>query len=585
MELFPGKRFEKYEIIKRLATGGMAEVYLARTLGHAGFSRPIALKRILPDFAREQRFREMFLREASVTVHLDHPNIVRVLDFIEEDGELILAMEYINGTSLKELHNASLSRTAIDNSPGISPLLAATIGERVAKALDHAWHVPGDHGHPLHIVHRDVSPQNILLSYEGDVKLVDFGIAKPANENTSIGGIKGKLQYLSPEQAKSEELDECSDIFALGIVLYEVALNLSTPLFAAENQAGVLYAVLNREIIPPVSKKPDFPPRLSSVIMQALARKRKNRFQSAEEFASALNQSIHLETTNPAECDLVAYMRSLYGETKKFELAHLLSKQKVHTKKPEKIETSIHYRAKKMLNNSVPLAPIEQSKTIADISVSLPGTILPINIPIEITETEKSDKRKLRIGVIAGLLVAVLLGAFIVKKIMQKTDDLHSSTTETLRSSAAGQNKVATPSNHVSPPPSELDSANSTKVKTDAQEAILATKKDQTTTQVQRKKPINPPPRRKKKQLAIKKPETGTLVINLRPYGWAIIGIDGETPKLNDTPEITRKLSAGPHYIRIASPNGKVITSKKIEIKSGKNTVVNIGNLLSKEQH
>lgn len=315
MELLAGDRLGKYEVLGRLAVGGMAEVYLARSLGHGGFAKTVALKRMLPELAGEPGFVEMFMQEAAVAARLSHPHVVQIFDFAEEAGELYLAMEFVHGVTLRALQKDALARPA-SSGLRIPPLLAAHLARCVARALAYAWQVPDERGEPSHLIHRDVSPHNILLSYEGDAKLADFGIAKPADRDTSAGLLKGKLLYMAPEQLRGEPLDARSDLFALGIVLYESAMGLRKPLFDAGTEDAVKKAVFERRVVPPDRMDSAFPRSLSQVIMKALERDREKRFSGAAELADALGEAIHREAKGPQDYDLVAFLRRLYGEPK-----------------------------------------------------------------------------------------------------------------------------------------------------------------------------------------------------------------------------------------------------------------------------
>ena len=318
MELLSGDKLGKYEIVGRLAAGGMAEVYLARSIGVGGFAKTVALKRMLPDLAQEPGYREMFMHEASIVSRLNHANIVQIFDFAEERGELYLAMEFVHGVTLRQLVRDVFKPPARAGEPGakllIPPLLAAHIGRGIARALAHAWQVPDDSGQPSRLIHRDVSPHNVLLSYDGDVKLADFGIAKPVDRRTSVGTIKGKLVYMAPEQIAGGALDARTDVFALGIVLYETATNRQRSLFEGASQREVMQAINKRQIPPPDRMDPDFPKSFSDVVMKALERDPPKRFQSAAELVEALSECIHREARSPQDVDLSAFMRQVYGE-------------------------------------------------------------------------------------------------------------------------------------------------------------------------------------------------------------------------------------------------------------------------------
>jgi len=209
----------KYELIKRIATGGMAEIYLARVSGLPGFEKIVVVKRILPQLATNQEFVQMFLDEARVAATLHHPNIVQMYDIGAVDGNYFISMEYLHGEDLR-----SIARAMRQKGQDRVPLEHALgIGVGIAAGLHYAHEKVGFDGKPLHIVHRDITPQNIFVTYDGGVKLVDFGIAKASNRasETRYGSLKGKIPYMSPEQCRSEPLDRRSDIFSLGILLYE----------------------------------------------------------------------------------------------------------------------------------------------------------------------------------------------------------------------------------------------------------------------------------------------------------------------------------------------------------------------------
>ncbi len=283
----------RYQIVGRLASGGMAEILLGKLLGPSGFERAVVIKRILPHLAAEPRFVTMFLDEARIVARIRHPNVVQVHELGQEGDELFLVMEYLDGESafglMKRLRHA---REEL-------PLgLAVHIVAEACAGLHAAHELRDDRGYGQNLVHRDVSPQNVMVLYDGQVKVLDFGIAKGADSKhrTEAGQIKGKFAYMSPEQCKSERLDRRSDIFALGIVLFE--LTTGRRLFARDGDLRTLKAVCEEPVIAPSNIVAGYPERLGAICQRALSRLREDRYQTALEMRR----------------DLLAAMRDIGGD-------------------------------------------------------------------------------------------------------------------------------------------------------------------------------------------------------------------------------------------------------------------------------
>ncbi|MCR9165319.1 MAG: serine/threonine-protein kinase [Nannocystaceae bacterium] len=304
--LAPGTQLGRYTLVRRFAIGGMAELYLAQQTGAAGFSKIVALKRILPHLAHEDTFTQMFLAEAKLASDLGHPNLAHVLDFGEADGEHFLTMEYVHGVNLLE---------ALKRARRPLPLEAALqIVIDVARGLHELHEHRSPDGRPLGLVHRDVSPSNVLLAYDGSVKLTDFGIAKAMDltSATRTGTFKGKLGHSSPEQARGESIDRRSDVFCLGILLYEVTTG--TRAFSGANEFAVLGKVARASYEPPEEVLDGYPPGLSAIVHHALAAVPEDRPESAAAFAEAIaafgrTQGIPIGPTSVAKM-----MRELFGE-------------------------------------------------------------------------------------------------------------------------------------------------------------------------------------------------------------------------------------------------------------------------------
>ena len=272
----------RYELVSPLARGGMAEVWLAKLHGQHGFEKLVALKTILPTFARDPRFRSMFVAEAKISARIRHVNVAHVLDLGEHDGRLYFAMEWVNGESLHELERAATRRAEV-----ISPSLVLRVIADVCAGLHAAHELRDARGKPLNVVHRDVSPHNILISAEGVVTLIDFGVMKALGrgiEDTSTGTVKGKVQYMAPEQALGRVLDRRADIWAVGATLYR--LLAGRPVFRCSNPSATFKRLISPA--PPDPLPSSVPAALSSVVLKALAFDPTDRYATAAELGAAL---------------------------------------------------------------------------------------------------------------------------------------------------------------------------------------------------------------------------------------------------------------------------------------------------------
>ena len=281
---FPSK-FGKYLLLERVNVGGMAEVFKAKTFGAAGFESIRAIKRILPNLVEDEEFIKMFFDEASIALQLHHPNIVQIYELGKHGEHYYISMEYIASRDLR----AILDR--LRASGQLMPIpQAAYITARTAEGLDYAHRREDQNGLPMNIVHRDVSPQNVLLGYEGEVKVIDFGIAKAANRasKTQAGVLKGKFGYMSPEQVRGLPIDRRSDIFAVGVLLYEMLTG--ERLFIGESDFSTLERVRNADVIPPTSFNKKISPRLEQIVLKILAREVEDRYQWASELARDLQE-------------------------------------------------------------------------------------------------------------------------------------------------------------------------------------------------------------------------------------------------------------------------------------------------------
>jgi serine/threonine-protein kinase len=281
-----GHRINKYEILTRLSVGGMAELFLAFTSGPGGFRKFVALKQILPDVKTEE-FVKMFLDEARITAAFSHANIGQVFDLGEEDGELYLAMEFLAGQNLEQIMKAANKLGEV-----VPPGFSARVIRDVCLGLHYAHHFVDPTGKAVAVVHRDMSPRNVMITYDGGVKIIDFGIAKAKGRlgRTAVGMVKGTGGYMSPEQVRGQELDGRSDLFSAGVLLFEMLTGRR--LFKAQGEGPMMLQIAQGEIPPPRTINPNIPEALEAVVLRALMRDKAKRFATGREMAKAIEQAM-----------------------------------------------------------------------------------------------------------------------------------------------------------------------------------------------------------------------------------------------------------------------------------------------------
>lgn len=306
--LSSGTPFGQYQLESLIATGGMAEVYRARMQGVEGFQKIVAIKRILSHLTDNDEFVTMFIDEAKLAAQLQHPNIIHIYDLGKIDKSYYIAMEFIDGRDLR-----SILRTLEEQQRRMPVPLAVHIASRLAAALDYAHRKRDLQGSAMALVHRDVSPQNVLISFDGDIKLCDFGIAKAASKasHTRAGALKGKLQYMSPEQAWGKDLDHRSDIFSLGLVLYEMITGRKA--FAGDSELSILEQVRSPKLLSPREIDPSVPAQLDRIVMKALHEDRDKRYQKAAELQAELEAVLQASKPVPGAGELGAFLAELEG--------------------------------------------------------------------------------------------------------------------------------------------------------------------------------------------------------------------------------------------------------------------------------
>lgn len=404
-----GVKFGQYVLVEKIATGGMAEVWKAYMRGVEGFQKVVAIKKILPHLSDNQDFIEMFIDEAKLAAQLNHNNIIHIYDLGKIQSSYYIAMEYIDGFDLK-----TILRRGTERDQPMNVELALFVASKIAAALDYAHRKKDFEEKEMGLVHRDVSPQNVLISQEGDIKLCDFGIAKAASKasHTQAGALKGKLQYMAPEQAWGRNIDRRSDIFALATVLFEMLTNRK--LFSGDNELSILEQVREARVQPPSLYNDEVTPEIDKVVLKALQKDPANRYQTAGELARDIDAILYSFRPTPTSADLAIYM-------------HRLSS-------PELAAAPVHEQHEPV--HEVPAPPVFAPPPVAPAmapiaaAAALPVAAAPIAAPApaaatsnvsapvygEIPEPVKRKSSGPIIGMVIGLLVVAGGAAFVLTR-------------------------------------------------------------------------------------------------------------------------------------------------------------------------
>jgi serine/threonine protein kinase len=448
------QRVDRYELIGEIASGGMATVFLARLTGVGGFQRFVAIKRLHPHLAGEAEFVEMFLDEARLAAGIHHPNVVPILEVHANPVGYYLVMEYIEGDTLARL----LARSASKGQRLPVPIVLRILLDTLA-GLHAAHELRDDHGAPVNLVHRDVSPQNVLVGSDGVARITDFGVARAASRLTAtrVGQLKGKIAYMAPEQASGvEEIDRRADVFSAGIVAWEALA--ARRLFKAENEAATLSRVMSEPVKPLHEAVPTISKELSAAVARALERDRDSRYASCAQFADAVEAAAQGRDGIASARELAAYVREVMGQ--EIEQQREAVRTWLARSEPSQVDPL-----------SLVAAP---SSSVSAAAMSIPGEDASKNLTRPTLSSHAGEPRSRVPLVLGGLLLLGLLGAggfFVVRSSQEGTAQLGAAAppvetvapapppAETVTSPPAPAESSAPASSAAEPAPSALPAA------------------------------------------------------------------------------------------------------------------------------
>ncbi|ATB30221.1 serine/threonine protein kinase [Melittangium boletus] len=519
----------KYQLVRKLATGGMAEVFLAKAAGPMGFEKTLVLKRILPHLAELPTFVDMFLAEAKLAARLTHSHIAQIFDFGESEGAYFLAMEYIDGPSLRTLIKRAATH-GLAPPPAVCARLISHACEGLAFAHDFA---DPNTGEPLGLIHRDISPDNILLSRQGEVKVVDFGIAKAAGQShrTETGALKGKLPYMAPEQVRSGPLDRRVDVYALGVVLYEL-LTARKP-FIAGSDAELMRAILQQEPVPATQLRPDIPEPLQDILDRALAKDRDQRYPDCASFQADLEDFI-LSVGRPVTTQYVAQFitHTLSGTECPTPTPHSGSgrSRPSHSSTPSRAASR---RPKVDPNDETQPNPEEAPRGEEPKTQATPPPV-----------TSARPPRRWGLPLLGGVL---LLSAMAI----------------------AGW-RASLPI--AAPPPAPIPAIAQAPAPPPSPEPAETPPEEESGTDPQAASPENAPTPKPKRTVASRPVLKGSLELRIVPY--ATVFVDGR--RLGETPMGPALLPAGHHTVKLVNAKLSKVVTRTIEVKPAQSTVLKV---------
>jgi serine/threonine-protein kinase len=560
--------FGRYQLVRKLATGGMAEVFLARADGPMGFQKKCVLKRILPHFTDDPSFVQMFLAEARLAAELNHPNLVQIFDFGEVDGQYFIAMEYIDGPNLRVLN-----REVRQASGPMRLTIAARIITLAAEGLHFAHELKDESGRPVELVHRDISPDNVLVSRGGGVKVVDFGIAKAANQPhlTKSGMIKGKLAYMPPEQLAREPLDRRADLYALGVVLYELVSG-EMP-FDASSEVSIIQAVMGQEPLRRVnSRRGDVPPELDAIVARCLEKDPERRYRTCRELQGDLERFIQASGDVVGAGEIAALIDHAFPAELESAFSQVPSSPGTGDGSNPALDATMP-RAKSASRPSVTaLRPVPDAQTEpASTAPSRTGAsreprgrtdgLTASGQPTASTVAPSSPAPS-RVPLVIGVLCAVALGGAVTYGVLKANDLPVKPLAGSLDAGPALPKIFPTPISLpvpddlrpevrdaavLAPVDEALDAGQGSPVDAGAPAPVVPVH-------------VTPP---------VTAHQTGTLELRIRPY--ATVTIDGRP--VGDTPLPVQVLSVGHHKVRLVNPTLGKDVLLDVQIRPGENTL------------
>ncbi len=566
MPAFEPLSFGRYFLIDKIAVGGMAEVFKAKSFSHGGFEKLLVIKRILQHLSANDEFVEMFVDEAKISVELQHPNIVQIYDFGRIAENYFIAMECVEGKDVKGILRKLAERRKL------LPLeYAVYIAHEMCKGLDYAHKRTDMQGNPLGIIHRDVSPSNILVSYSGEVKVADFGIAKAeiSAYNTRGGVLKGKFEYMSPEQASGEHLNHLSDVFATGIILHEMLTGRR--LFKTDSDIKTLERIKIVDVKPPSTLNPGIPQRLDDIVMKALSQDRYHRFQDARELQTALLEFMYPATPDLTRENLGHFLTELFSAEIRDERIRLEEGTKaaatMHDHAPE-IDLDLEWEESPGSGQTLNVRPSRAPLFGALLAiVALCAALLwvgtqtpPAPIPVAQTPPPASSTLQVEVSPSANTVVKVN-GAVIGSGTDLIQSDIPPDTDFVLEITAPGydafQRTYRSRPNATLHLPITLTRTVSLPVQparaqTTAESAPPATAAESAPPATATDPPINPGPTggMQPGSSVSASTKTGTLNVTLRG-GWAEVYINGQ--RIDTTPLYQHKLPSGRHVVEIVN--------------------------------